>query len=57
MGDIDGPAVASQVFEQILKKDVLDLDDVPYAVDRAVALLRERGAPPSRWATFIHIGA
>jgi hypothetical protein len=57
MGDIDGPAVASQVYEEILKKDVLDLDDIPYAVDKAVTLLREKGVPPSRWATFIHIGA
>jgi hypothetical protein len=57
MGDVDGPTVASQVYEEMLTKSELNLDDIPYALDRSVGVLRARGIPPCRWATFVHIGA
>jgi hypothetical protein len=57
MSDYDGPRVAQWVYEALLKKDTLELDDIPYALDLAVRRLREEGVPASRWATFMHIGA
>jgi hypothetical protein len=56
MGDDDGPAIANSIYEALLEGEVLNLDAVPYALDEAVGALREKGVPPSRWATFIHIG-
>jgi hypothetical protein len=57
MGDADGPVIARDVYSELLKNDVLSLADVPYALDLAVRKLRDAGAPPERWATFIHLGA
>jgi hypothetical protein len=57
MHDEDGPEIASGVYGELLSKDVLDLTEIPYALDAAVEQLRQNGAPPSRWATFIHMGA
>lgn len=57
MGDADGPFVAKCVYEEIMKDEIFDLDTVPYALDAAVRQLRKRGLAPSRWATFIHMGA
>jgi hypothetical protein len=57
MGDLDGPFIAKEVYGELLRKPVLELDDIPYAVDAAVHQLRATGVPPSRWATFIHMGA
>jgi hypothetical protein len=57
MGDADGPLVAEIVYRELMKKSVLESDDVAYAVDVAVSKLREAGLPASRWATFIHVGA
>ena len=57
MGDTDGPKIAESVYNELLSKDILELDDIPYALDLAVERLRATGAPPARWATFIHIGA
>jgi hypothetical protein len=57
MGDDDGPAVAKMVYEMLFAEEALDADAVPYALDAAVQQLRKRGLPPSRWATFIHVGA
>ena len=58
MGDVDGPIIARKVYEELFGGDSehLDPDDVPYALDAAVALLRKRGMPTSLWATYIHIG-
>jgi hypothetical protein len=57
MGDIDGPAVSSHFYQEIMKKDTIEADDIPYALDSAVRALRKTGLPPNRWATFIHMGA
>jgi hypothetical protein len=57
MHDADGPLVAKTVYGELLKKPVFELDDIPYALDAAVQALRENGAPPCRWATFVHMGA
>jgi hypothetical protein len=57
MNDADGPAVSKKVYERLLSKDTLDLDDIPYTLDEAVRMLRQQGVPPARWATFVHMGA
>jgi hypothetical protein len=57
MGDRDGPFVAKLFYEQLFTAEVIDADAVAYALDHAVAELRYSGAPPERWATFIHMGA
>jgi hypothetical protein len=55
MGDADGPDIASIVYEELLKAEQIDLRTVPYALDRAVCVLRDK-LPADRWATFVHIG-
>jgi hypothetical protein len=57
MGDADGPEVARAVYKTLFAGESLQADDVPYALDAAVRMLREQGAPPERWATFVHLGA
>jgi hypothetical protein len=57
MHDHDGPQMAQWVYEALLENDVLELDDIPYALDEAVQKLRHTGASPYRWATFVHLGA
>jgi CHAT domain-containing protein len=57
MNDVDGPFVAERVYRAIFRDGKLDLNAVPYALDGAVRALRESGAHPSRWATYVHIGA
>jgi hypothetical protein len=57
MGDVDGPAVAASVYEELFKNDLLDPSVIPYALDDAVQKLRQLGLSPHRWATFVHIGA
>jgi hypothetical protein len=56
MSDEDGPKVARRVYEQLFEKGRLDLDDVPYALDNAVRMLREAGVPAERWALYVHMG-
>jgi hypothetical protein len=56
MGDVDGPAVAKRFYEELMQKDTINLDDIPYALDSAICSLRKTGVPPHRWATFIHMG-
>jgi hypothetical protein len=56
MYDYDGPRVAQWVYEALLDKESLELDDIPYALDDAVRRLREDGAQPNRWATYMHMG-
>jgi hypothetical protein len=56
MNDEDGPDVARWFYEALFAKDGMDLDDIAYALDGAVTKLREKGAPTSQWALFIHIG-
>jgi CHAT domain-containing protein len=56
MHDEDGPRVARCVYEYLFKSGRLNLDDVPYALDAAVTMLREAGVPAERWALFVHMG-
>jgi hypothetical protein len=56
MHDEDGPNVTRWFYEALFARDTLDLDDIAYALDLAIAKLREKGVPASRWAAFIHIG-
>jgi hypothetical protein len=57
MGDEDGPLVAKHVYSALSSGAELDPDAIPYALDDAARELRGKGFPPSRWATFVHIGA
>jgi hypothetical protein len=56
MTDVDGPIVAATVYETLFKEATFDLNDVPYALDDAVRLLREQKVNPERWAVFVHMG-
>jgi hypothetical protein len=57
MSDEDGPYIAEHFYGKLFEKIRIGADDIPYALDYAVAELRKSGAPPERWATFIHMGA
>jgi hypothetical protein len=59
MADADGPIVASSVYDTLFKEETFDLNDVPYALDDAVRLLREQQKEMNaeRWAVFVHMGA
>ena len=58
MNDFDGPSVSKVIYTRIFKKgaQLIDPDDIPYALDDAVQELRSQGISPSRWAPYIHIG-
>lgn len=58
IGDVDGPAVAKRVYEEIFGGDseYIDSESIPYALDAAVGELRHRKLHPSRWASYIHLG-
>ena len=56
MKDEDGPFIARKVYQELMKSEHLDPDAIPYALDLAVQSLRKRGAPPQRWAPYIHMG-
>jgi hypothetical protein len=49
--------VASSVYGTLFKEETFDLNDVPYALDDAVQLLREENVEAQRWAVFVHMGA
>jgi CHAT domain-containing protein len=55
--DVDGPKVAKWFYEELLARQVVDVDSVAYALDSAVGHLRASGVSPERWAPFIHVGA
>jgi hypothetical protein len=57
MNDCDGPFVAKTFYKKLFESGTIDLDTIPYALDYAVRALRETGAPPERWATYVHMGA
>lgn len=57
MNDEDGPVVAKVVYRELMKGEFLDPDLIPYALDMAICKLRSMGAPPHRWAPYIHMGA
>jgi hypothetical protein len=56
MYDEDGAAIACWFYEGLFASEELDLGDIPYALDEAVATLREQNMSTSRWALFIHVG-
>jgi hypothetical protein len=56
MNDEDGPKVAQRVYERLFEQEQLDLENIAYALDDAVRMLREAGVPASRWALFVHMG-
>ena len=56
MYDCDGPMMAQWFYEALLQKEVIDLDDIPYALDVAVQKLRKTDAQANRWATYMHMG-
>ena len=58
MNDADGPKVAEHVYRELLQSSSseFDYEAIPRALDTAVRRLREEGAHPSRWATWIHMG-
>lgn len=55
--DLDGPKIATWFYQALCAHDEIDVNSVAYALDAAVAKLRESGVPPDRWASFIHMGA
>jgi hypothetical protein len=57
MRDDDGPFVTKLFYEALFAAETIDVDDVAYALEDAVAALRKSGATPDRWATFVHLGA
>jgi hypothetical protein len=58
MEDVDGPMIAASVYGDLFngEKEHIDPDDVAYALDAAVQLLRHIHPDPARWAPYIHIG-
>jgi hypothetical protein len=56
MHDEDGPVLARRLYEILFEKELLDLDDIPYALDEAVQALRRASVPAQRWAPFMHLG-
>lgn len=58
MDDVDGPEVARTVYTELFQSgaNMLDGEDIPYALDIAVQKLRERGLSASRWAPYVYIG-
>jgi hypothetical protein len=57
MNDQVGPEVASAFYTELLSRPVITADDIPYALDVAIALLRASGVKVEVWASFMHIGA
>jgi hypothetical protein len=57
ISDVDGPKVAKWFYEDLFASETIDADAVVYALDNAVAKLRQSGVPSDRWVPFIHMGA
>jgi hypothetical protein len=43
MYDVDGPRMTVWFYEALLENEVVELDDIPYALDVAVQKLRQDG--------------
>jgi hypothetical protein len=58
MADVDGPMITKSVYKKMFgsSSEVIDPDDVAYALDAAVQELRVIHPNPSRWAPYIHLG-
>jgi hypothetical protein len=52
----DGPVVAKEIYNELLRGDVVNFDYVPCALNAAVRKLRAQGLSPSRWTPYIHTG-
>jgi hypothetical protein len=57
MRDADGPSIAKAFYKHLFESGVIDVTTIAYALDHAVTALRKTGAPPERWAVFVHMGA
>jgi hypothetical protein len=57
MRDADGPKITKAFYNNLFANESITAEDIPYALDDAIAKLRDTGATPERWATFVHIGA
>jgi hypothetical protein len=58
--DEDGPVLAEAFYRSWLangRDGLVSLQDIPYALDDACAVLRAAGRSPLRWGALIHIGA
>jgi CHAT domain-containing protein len=58
--DEDGPVLAEAFYQSWLtngRDGLVSLQDIPYALDDACAVLRAAGRVPNRWGALIHIGA
>ncbi|THU91194.1 hypothetical protein K435DRAFT_759496 [Dendrothele bispora CBS 962.96] len=58
MSDRDGPSLSQDFYGHLIRKGVqnLQVKDSALALHLAVNAMREKGIPPERWATFIHVG-
>lgn len=57
MNDKDGPKMTEWFYNELVKNEVVSLDDIPYALDAAVRGLRKLERPARYWATYMHLGA
>jgi hypothetical protein len=60
LNDEDGPVLAEAFYRSWLtngRDGFVSLQDIPYALDDACAVLRAAGRVPDRWGVLIHIGA
>jgi hypothetical protein len=57
MSDHVGPEVANAFYAELLSRPAITADDIPYALDSAIVLLRASGVKAEEWAPFMHIGA
>jgi hypothetical protein len=56
MHDEDGPKLARTFYEALFMHEIIDLDDIAYALDDAIQALRSQSVPAPRWALFMHMG-
>jgi hypothetical protein len=60
LADDDGPLLAEAFYQSWLtngRDGLVSLQDIPYALDDACAVLRAAGINPTRWGAFVHVGA
>jgi hypothetical protein len=58
MADVDGPMVTESVYKRMFdsSSELINPNDVAYALDAAVQELRIVHPDPNRWAPYIHLG-
>jgi hypothetical protein len=60
LADEYGPVLAEAFYQSWLtnaRDGLVSLQDIPYALDDACAVLRANGRGPRFWGALIHIGA